>query len=76
MDCFRVPSQIHVACRHFRALVKELKNRALRALSFARSMIFDLEKCALYNVRSESKELLYQIYLKAYTLVSCFLYLI
>uniref|UniRef100_A0A915ADN6 Protein kinase domain-containing protein n=1 Tax=Parascaris univalens TaxID=6257 RepID=A0A915ADN6_PARUN len=64
-------SQIFVACRHFKSLVGQLRDRSLRALTFARSILTDVEMCALYRIKtSQARALLYQLYLTSHSLVN------
>lgn len=66
----RQSSQIFVACRHFKSLVGQLRDRSLRALTFARSILTDVEMCALYRIKtSQARALLYQLYLTSHSLV-------
>lgn len=63
-------SQIFVACRRFKSLVGQLRDRALRAVSFARSVLTDVEICALYNIRSSDvRALRYQLFITSHSLV-------
>ncbi|KHN80011.1 Mitogen-activated protein kinase kinase kinase 4 [Toxocara canis] len=67
----RKQSQIFVACRHFKSLVGQLRDRSIRALTFARSVLIDIEICALYRIKApQAHILLYQLYTTSHSLVS------
>ncbi|VDN08412.1 unnamed protein product [Thelazia callipaeda] len=47
----RQASQIFIACRHFKSLIGQMKDRSLRSLAFVRTLLMDIEICALYRFK-------------------------
>ncbi|VDN17719.1 unnamed protein product [Gongylonema pulchrum] len=66
----RRASQIFIACRHFKSLICQMKDRSLRTLGFARMLLLDVENCAFYKFRDTNMcAVIYQLLISQHSMV-------